>query len=191
MPTRDSLIANAIMSGPRVEDTPSAGNPEVHCGLSPSVMPHVPTRTAIEPSAGLFTFTGGTVGIWSVLDIAAVTGESLSAVQRLDVVQGDDSAPPADPRGILRGVTSNVRYATAAERAALAAAQADLDRPEAVRAALIPIRKHAAWWALPQDERRRIFEERSRHIETGPRYQPPIARRLQHGRNLVDVRLAR
>src|SRR5437667_3317976 len=28
-----------------------------------------------------------------------------------------------------------------------------------------PIRKSESWWELAQDERRRIFEERSRHVE--------------------------
>jgi chlorite dismutase len=37
---------------------------------------------------------------------------------------------------------------------------------------------------LPQDERRRIFEERSHHIEIGLQYLPVIARRLYHCRDL-------
>ena len=59
-----------------------------------------------------------------------------------------------------------------------------MGRPEATRAALIPIRKSAAWWDLPQDERRRIFEESSHHTRTGLRYLPAIARRLHHCRDL-------
>ncbi|MDQ3502276.1 MAG: chlorite dismutase family protein, partial [Actinomycetota bacterium] len=59
-------------------------------------------------------------------------------------------------------------------------------RPEATRAALIPISKSSAWWALPQDERREIFEERSHHIATGLAYLPAIARRLHHGRDLGE-----
>jgi hypothetical protein len=36
------------------------------------------------------------------------------------------------------------------------------DRPPAPAwAALIPIKKSAVWWAMAQDERRAIFEERS------------------------------
>ena len=57
---------------------------------------------------------------------------------------------------------------------------------EATRAALIPIRKSEAWWALPQDERRAIFEERSRHIATGLKYLPAVARRLHHSRDLGE-----
>jgi hypothetical protein len=49
---------------------------------------------------------------------------------------------------ILRGVTSNTRYTNRLEVDALVASQAGLLRPEATRAALIPIRKTAAWWDL-------------------------------------------
>ena len=39
-----------------------------------------------------------------------------------------------------------------------------LGRPEATCAALIPIKKSAAWWELTQEERRQIFEDKSHHI---------------------------
>ena len=59
-------------------------------------------------------------------------------------------------------------------------------RPQATRAALIPIRKTAAWWDLAQDERRAIFEEQSRHIGIGMEYLPAVARRLHHSRELGE-----
>jgi len=46
------------------------------------------------------------------------------------------------------------------------AVQEPLGRPTATRAALILIKKSADWWALAQDKRRAIFEERSHHIVT-------------------------
>jgi chlorite dismutase len=61
-----------------------------------------------------------------------------------------------------------------------------LNRPEATRAALIPIRKNAAWWKLAQDERRHILEEDSHHIAVGLEYLPAIARRLHHSRELSE-----
>jgi chlorite dismutase len=64
--------------------------------------------------------------------------------------------------------------------------QQELGRPEATRAALIPIRKNAAWWALAQDERRIIFEERSRHTTIGLEYLPAVARPLHHSRELAE-----
>ncbi len=59
-------------------------------------------------------------------------------------------------------------------------------RPEATRAALIPITKSEAWWALAQDERRKVLEETSHHIAIGLEYLPAIARRLYHGHDLDE-----
>ena len=86
----------------------------------------------------------------------------------------------------LRGVASNVRYATSAEISSLRSVQEGLGRPSATRAALIPISKSEAWWALAQDERRAIFEEKSRHHSIGIRYLPEIARKLYHCRDLGE-----
>ena len=72
------------------------------------------------------------------------------------------------------------------ERSALIERQPALGRSEATCAALIPIRKSAAWWELIQDERRAIFEERSHHITTGLDYLPAIARRLYRSRDLGE-----
>src|SRR5262245_1832065 len=44
----------------------------------------------------------------------------------------------------------------------------------------------ASWWALAQDERRAIFEDRSRHISVGLEYLPAVARRLHHCRDLGE-----
>jgi chlorite dismutase len=61
-----------------------------------------------------------------------------------------------------------------------------LGRPEATLGALIPIKKSAKWWAMTQDERRAIFEERSKHVSIGLKYLPGVARRLHHCRDLED-----
>lgn len=104
-------------------------------------------------------------------------------VPRLAVLQG--YAPPEPSAWSLSGVTSYGRYATQAEQAALARVQVPPGRAEAQCAALIPIKKCAAWWDLTQDARRQIFEERSRHTALGMRYLPAIARRLHHCRDLA------
>jgi chlorite dismutase len=87
---------------------------------------------------------------------------------------------------VLRGVTSNERYVSRREHDALAAKQEAVGRESSTRAALIPITKTDAWWELPQDERRRIFEESSRHLAIGLDYLPAVARRLHHGRDLGE-----
>lgn len=116
----------------------------------------------------------------------AVAGDGLPAAERLAVIEGAAARAPADARWVLRGVTSNTRYTNRHELHALVAVQQGLARPEATRAALIPIRKTEAWWALAQDERRAILEERSRHIAVGLEYLPAIARRLHHSRELGE-----
>ncbi len=130
------------------------------------------------------SFAGGRTGAWSVVRMSAVAGPPLSAVDRIAVLEGPDVPIPTDSPWVLRGVTSSERYARRAERSALVARQPPLGRPEATRAALIPISKSAGWWALDQDDRRSIFEERSHHIATGLEYLPAIARRLHHAREL-------
>jgi hypothetical protein len=84
----------------------------------------------------------------------------------------------------LRGITSNERYVMRSEKTQLVGRQEGLGRSAATLAALIPIRKTAAWWALTQDERREVFEAQSAHIAIGLRYLPAIARRLHHCRDL-------
>jgi chlorite dismutase len=86
----------------------------------------------------------------------------------------------------LVGVASHLRYTERAEKELLAATQAPLGRKEADCAALIPIRKNAAWWELTQEERRKIFEDKSRHIAGTLKYLPAIARQLYHCRDLGE-----
>jgi hypothetical protein len=149
--------------------------------------------TGAEPVKGggavnprLFTFVGGKAGKWSVVSVKAIVGDSLPAVDRLDIVTGAVAALPDDAKWMLRGVTSNDRYLDRDEKQRLVQKQAALGRPGADHLALIPIRKSAKWWALTQDERRAIFEEKSKHITIGLNYLPGVARRLHHCRDLGE-----
>ena len=151
------------------------------------------TATGAEPVKGevavnprLFTFVGGKVGKWSVVSAKAIAGEPLPAVDRLDIVTGAVAALPDGGKWMLRGVTSNDRYVTRDEKERLVNKQAALGRPEATHMALIPIRKSAKWWALTQDERRALFEEKSKHVAVGLKYLPGVARRLHHCRDLGE-----
>lgn len=130
------------------------------------------------------TFLGGDTGPWRVDRIAAIVGDLLPTAARLDIqIAGP---PPANAAWALRGVAGHARYVERGEKVQLDAASPALGRAEATRAALLPIRKSAAWWALPQDERRAIFEERSHHIADSLPYLPRIARRLYHCRELGE-----
>ena len=131
-------------------------------------------------------FAGGDRGEWAIARQSAVRGEALADAAFM-TMSIDDGAPQTGPAAWrLRGVVSHLRYTTGREADALGAVQAPLSRPQARSAALIPIRKSSAWWALPQDERRAIYEERSRHTSIGLAYLPQIARRLHHSRDLGE-----
>ncbi len=133
------------------------------------------------------SFVAGSSGVWRVDSAAPVVGEGLPTAERLAVLEGStQSAVICDNSWVLRGVTSNTRYTNRVEVNTLVGSQAGLGRPEATRAALIPIRKTATWWDLAQDERRAIFEEQSRHIGIGLEYLPEVARRLHHSRELGE-----
>lgn len=134
----------------------------------------------------LFSFIGGSTGPWRVESVRTLTGEPVPSVRRLDVVSGAVPGAPADASWVLRGIKSSDRYVTRSEKNELVARQAALGRPEATCAALIPIRKTPSWWALTQDERRQILEERSHHVAIGLRYLPAIARGLHHCRDLGE-----
>lgn len=130
------------------------------------------------------SFVGGPTGPWKVVSIRAISGDGLPSASHLDLYDGLNEVE--DVAWQLRGVTSNLRYTQDTERKALAAVQPGLGRAEARCAALIPIRKTAAWWLLAQDERRAIIEEQSRHIAIGMAYLPAVARKLFHARDLGE-----
>jgi chlorite dismutase len=130
------------------------------------------------------SFVGGPTGPWLIRSMRALIGETLPMASHL--IMGEGLIIPPDAAWRLLGVASNLRYTTTAERVALTEVQEGLGRPEARQAALIPIRKNAAWWALAQDDRRAILEERSHHIAIGLRYLPAVARKLFHARDLGE-----
>jgi chlorite dismutase len=135
------------------------------------------------------TFRGGQTGAWRVTLNSPVKGEGLFAVPSLAITQGPSIALPLLPSATawrLAGVAGHVRYVEKAEKEQLAAKQAPLGRKEATCAALIPIKKSAAWWELTQDERREILEAKSQHISGSLKYLPQIARQLYHCRDLGE-----
>ena len=140
--------------------------------------------TTATVNTRLFHFIASRTGPWIIERSTSICGDPLPWAPRLAVAA--DSAPDLPEAGpwSLRGITSNERYVTRAEKIALAARQEGLSRVQATHAALIPIRKNAAWWAMTQDERRHILEEQSQHIAIGLKYLPAIARRLHHCRDL-------
>src|SRR5215831_4530490 len=133
----------------------------------------------------LVRFAGGNTGIWRVLAIRPVQGDTLPQVERVAVRRGDEPSS-LEYQWALSGFISNIRYVERQEQQGLTLKQAPLGRAEATMAALIPIRKTAAWWNLTQEERRNIFEEKSHHIAEGIRYLPSVARQLYHSRDIGE-----
>lgn len=143
--------------------------------------------TAVNPAR----FRGGSTGEWRVTSQVAVTGTPLPDAPFVSIrpsLDGPDPVLEGWERGpwLLRGTNSHVRYSERAEVVALDDRKAALGRPGSTRAALIPIRKSKAWWAMAQDERRRVMEADSHHIAQSIAYLPAIARRLYHCRDLLE-----
>ncbi|MDZ4843478.1 MAG: chlorite dismutase family protein [Hyphomicrobium aestuarii] len=113
-------------------------------------------------------------------------GDGLPPAAWVDVSPAGAEPEAGGTAWTLAGLMSNVRYATRTEVTALRERQEPLGRTDARCAALIPIRKSPAWWALAQDERRAIFEEASHHTAIGMDYLPAIARQLFHSRDIAE-----
>lgn len=146
------------------------------------------TSTTPTPVTRLFSFIASDTGTWQVTSAQCVVGEPLPAATAISVVAGDMQAvQEVQARAIwqLHGITSNERYVQRTEKTELVAKQEGLGRAASTCAAIIPIRKNAAWWAMTQDERREVLEAQSHHIAIGMRYLPAIARRLHHCRDLA------
>ena len=144
----------------------------------------------------VFSFVAGDVGRWRVTSATAVIGAGLDRTKRLDVVAG-----PGDGVGAwsLRGITSNERYVDRAEKTALVGRQEALGREAATHAALIPIRKTAAWWGAragraTRDPRGAVPSHRDRPaLPAGDRTPPaslprPRARRAVRLPDVVRIR---
>ncbi len=126
-------------------------------------------------------FSAGSEGLWGIREIRTIKGSPLPHAERLQLAE---NAPSSESAWLLRGIRSNARYTTADEKAQLDARQEGLGRRDSTVAVLIPIRKSEEWWQLSQDQRRKIFEEQSKHTSVGLQYLPAIARRLYHCRDL-------
>lgn len=133
----------------------------------------------------IFDFIGGNNGQWKVLKMDTIVGDPLEPVSHIKVAKSS-IVKSNDGLWTLKGLISNIRYTNKEENEKLTSIQADLGRPEATYAALIPTRKSETWWALAQDERREIFETQSHHTQTGLKYLPAIARKLYHCRDIGE-----
>lgn len=133
-----------------------------------------------------FAFIGGSSGKWRVVSMMPAHGDGLSQMPFVAVMPAAEAASTAPVAWRIDGQISNLRYATRTELTALRSRQKPLGRAHVRLAAMIPIKKTAAWWGLAQDERRAISEETSQHTAIGMRYLPALACQLYHSRDLGE-----
>lgn len=136
------------------------------------------------PNSRLYSFVGGSSGLWKVIEERAILGDPLPQVTNVAIRPGTAGDADNQSAWSLHGVTSNTRYVTQSEKAELAPLEPPIGRDDATLAVMIPLRKDDSWWAKTQDERREIFA-RSAHHENGIKALPAIARRLHHCRDLA------
>ncbi len=97
-----------------------------------------------------------------------------------------ESHAPREAKGaiVYRGATGPLQYTSPAQVAALAKSRQEFRGGNgSVQAVLIPIRKSAAWWALPAEERVAYFarkQGRAGHTQIGEPYIDRVFRRLYH-----------
>lgn len=147
---------------------------------------HMSAGRQVQVSSRATTFVGGRTGSMLVTSQETLSGQPIARVEAIEMMPGIALGMPAGAVWVLRGIASNDRYTTRAEKSELICKQVAVGRPEATKAALFLLRKRAEWWALSQDERRAVLEEDSHHIAIGMRYLPAVARRLLHCRDLDE-----
>lgn len=136
---------------------------------------------------GIISFIGSDEGGWRVLSMQTISGEPIGAVKMVKIVTDEnETATGEGTNWTLRAFISNLRYTTKKEKHELNQGSRPLNQPEFTRAALIPIKKSADWWNLAQDERRKIFEEDSHHIQNSSKYLTVISRQLYHCKDLGE-----
>jgi hypothetical protein len=136
-----------------------------------------------------------TISEYRADDVRAVKGEPVVPVLagaklvRVEVAARLHPAAGAlEP--VFQGVPRHLEYTTGAQKAELAASRGPLAPSDNTVAVLIPIRKSAAWWALPLDARLEHFRPRgalSGHTAIGAPYTDRIYRKLYHSRYAADA----
>jgi len=146
----------------------------------------LPTFFNSRSSDNFFSYIGGSTGSWRITSVQTLSGPALRSATHVEIAHRAVHRPPAGASWILSGVVKNTRFVTREERPVDPLRHHGTNNREATCAALIPIRKSAAWWNLAHEEREGILEEQSRHFLSGLRIFPAIAKRLLYGRDLGE-----
>lgn len=90
---------------------------------------------------------------------------------------------------LFTGVPQHLGYTSREQKNGLETSRPPVPPSAGTVAVLIPIRKSAAWWGLPQDERAAHFRERDGkpgHTAIGAGYTDRVYRKLYHTRYAVE-----
>ncbi|MBA4064809.1 MAG: hypothetical protein C0501_14070 [Isosphaera sp.] len=125
-----------------------------------------------------------------VAPVRGTPGVAVEPGATLVRVEVNAAWPAGDPAPLFRGVVRHHDYTSRADREALAGSRPPPPAGPDTVAVLIPVRKSAAWWALPQDERAAHFRERAGHpghTAIGAGYADRVYRKLYHTRYAVET----
>ena len=147
------------------------------------------------------TFRGGQSGAWRVMWLARGQGRAADARRqrcRSSIRHRSRCRScPRRPPGGWRASSAIRAMSSARRRRRLRRCRPRSAARRQPAAALIPIKKSAAWWELTQEERRKIFEDKSQHIAASLKYLPgdraaalslPRSRRALRFPDLVRIR---
>lgn len=187
----------------------------VAVGCVPRTQPPVPVPTEEVPMAALVDSPWTWMYVFAGQDAPAVTsrlGDRKHTlweyrVDRLTAVRGTPGVqvelgstlvrvevnavwPSGGPIPLFRGVVRHQDYTEKTDRETLAGSRPPPTVSPDSLAVLIPIRKSAAWWALPSDERQAHFHKRNGkpgHTAIGAEYVDRVYRKLYHTRYAVET----
>jgi hypothetical protein len=134
-----------------------------------------------------------TITEYTVDRVKAVTGTPGVVVQPGAKLVRVEAAVRLDADGrtpLFTGVPQHLKYTSREQKDALATSRPPVPPSADTVAVLIPIRKPAEWWALPQDERQSHFRERGGkpgHTAIGAGFTDRIYRKLYHTRYAVET----
>lgn len=134
----------------------------------------------------LTTFHGGNLGSWKVREFNTIIGEPIKVIDRIEMTNPNLRNRKIDSDWTFKGISSNLRYATKKEKTILDKTPPIIGKHENSFAAFIPMSKSEEWWLLTQGERRKIFEEKSKHIKISSNYIEAIQRKLFHSRDIGE-----
>jgi hypothetical protein len=125
-----------------------------------------------------------------VTRVRGAPGVTVEVGATLVRVEANAVWPGGGPAPLFRGVVRHQEYTGRADRETLAGSRPPLPAAPDTVAVLIPVRKAAAWWALPADDRATHFRERPGrpgHTAIGAGYADRVYRKLYHTRYAVET----